>query len=63
MGDNNIISNLPTFNEGILVRGNEAIHNGFESVDKKFGYYFVGDIAKADWTKLRDFFRRGDFRN
>lgn len=63
MGNKDVISNVPSFNEGILIRSNETIHKGFEPINHDFGDDLVNNITKANKPKIRNLIRKRNLGN
>ena len=63
MGDKDVIRNVSPFNERILVRGDNAIHQGLQPINHDLRYDFVNNITEANRFEMKNLFWKGYFRN
>ena len=63
MSNDDIICNASPTNECILKGSDKSVHARFKPINHKFGNNFVNYIAKANRPKLRQNFRKINFRN
>ena len=63
MGDKDVIRNVSPFNERILVRGDNAIHQRLQPINHDLRYDFVNNITEANRFEMKNLFWKGYFRN
>ena len=63
MGNEDVIRNVSPFNENILVKGDNAIHQGLQPINQDLRYDFVNNITEANRSEMRNPFWKGYFSN
>ena len=63
MGDDDVIRNVPPFNESILVKGDNAIHQGLQPINQDVKDDFVNNITETNRSEMRNLFWKWYFRN
>lgn len=61
MCNEDVIYDIPPFNESILKGGDEGIHKRLKSIDYNFGNDFVNHIAKTNGPKMINIVRKRNF--
>ena len=56
MGDEDVIRNVSPFDESILVRGDNAIHQGPQPINQDLRDDFVNNITEANRSEMRNLF-------